>query len=137
MLREPRVPPCVLSGWWFSLWDLWEYCLVHSIVLPMGLQIPLVPWVLSIAPPLGTLCSVQWLSESIHLYISQALAEPLRRQIYQAPISKHLLASTIVSGFGNCIWDGSPGGTVSGWPFIQSLLHTFSLYLPWLFCSPF
>ena len=60
------------------------------------------------------------------LYLSDT-AEPLRRQLYQAPVSKHLLASTIVSGFGNCIWDGSPGGAVSGWPFLQSLLHTLSL----------
>ena len=35
-----------------------------------------------LAPPLGTLCSVQWLAESIHLCICPALAEPLRRQIY-------------------------------------------------------
>jgi hypothetical protein len=48
------------------------------------------------------------------------------------------LASTIVSGFGDCIWDGSPGGTVSRWPFLQSLLHTLSPYfLLWVFCSPF
>ena len=59
--------------------------------------------------------------------IFQALAEPLRRQLYQAPVSKLLLASTIVSGFGDCIWDGSPGGAVSGWPFLQSLLHFFCL----------
>ena len=26
----------------------------------------------------------------------------------------HFLASTKVSAFGDCIWDGSPGGTVSG-----------------------
>jgi hypothetical protein len=38
----------------------------------------------------------------------QALAKPLRRNLYQASVIKHLLASTIVSGFGNCIWDGSP-----------------------------
>ena len=44
---------------------------------------------------------------------SQALAESLRRQLYQAPVSKHLLASTIVSGFGDCIRDGSPGVAVS------------------------
>jgi hypothetical protein len=37
---------------------------------------------------------------NIHFCICQALAEPLRRQLYQAPVSKHLLASTIVSGFG-------------------------------------
>jgi hypothetical protein len=43
---------------------------------------------------------------SICLYICQALAEPLKRQLYQAPVSTHLLASTIVSGFVDCIWKG-------------------------------
>jgi hypothetical protein len=60
---------------------------------------------------------------SIHFCICQTLAEPLRRELNQAPVSKHLLASTIVSGFVDCIWDGSPGGAVSGWSFLQSLLH--------------
>jgi hypothetical protein len=73
----------------------------------MGLQTPSAPLVLSLAPPLGALCSVQWLAESIHLCICQALAEPLKRQLYQAPVIKHLLTFTIVSGFGDCIWDGS------------------------------
>ena len=40
-------------------------------------------------------------------------SEPLRRQLYPASVSKHLLAFTIVSGFGYCIWDGSPSGAVS------------------------
>ena len=35
---------------------------------------------------------------SIHFCISQALAETLRRQLYQGSVSKLLLASTIVSG---------------------------------------
>jgi hypothetical protein len=39
-----------------------------------------------------TLCSVQWLAESIHLSICQALAEPLRRQLYKAPVSKQFAA---------------------------------------------
>jgi hypothetical protein len=34
---------------------------------------------------------------SIHFCICQALAELLRRQLYQAPVCKLLLASTIVS----------------------------------------
>jgi hypothetical protein len=77
------------------------------------------------------------LAVSICLCICKALAWPLRRQPYQAPFSKHFLASEIVSGFGNCIWDKSPGGTVSGWPFLQSLLYTLSPYLLlWVFCSP-
>jgi hypothetical protein len=60
--------------------------------------------------------------------IGQALAQPLRRQLYQAPVSMHFLASAIVSGFGVCIWDGSPGGAVYGGSFLQSLLPILSLY---------
>jgi hypothetical protein len=56
MQLEPRVPPCVIFGWWFSPWELWGYWLVLVVVPPMGLQ---TPWVLSLAPPLGILCSVQ------------------------------------------------------------------------------
>jgi hypothetical protein len=107
-------PSMILFGWWFSPWELWGYWLVNIVFPPMGLQTPSAPWVLSLVPPLGTLCLVQWLAESIHLCICQALVESLRRQLYQAPVSKHLLASTIVSRFGDCIWDGSPGKAVSG-----------------------
>jgi hypothetical protein len=80
----------------------------------MGLQTPPAPWVLSLAPSLRTLYSVQWMAVSIHCCICQALAEPLRRQLDQTPVSKLLLASTIVSGFGGCLWDGFPGRAVSG-----------------------
>jgi hypothetical protein len=51
-------------------WTSWGNWLVHIVVPPMELQTPLAPWVLSLDPPLGTLCSVQWLTESIHLYLS-------------------------------------------------------------------
>ena len=75
-----------------------EVLLVNIVVLPMGLR---TPSVLSVTPPLLTPCSVQ---------------------LYRAPVSKHFLASAIVSGFGDCIFGGPPGRTVSGWPFLQSLL---------------
>jgi hypothetical protein len=78
----------------------------------MGLLTTSAHWVLSLAPSLGTLCPVQWMAVSIHFWICQALTGSLKRQLYQAPVSKHLLASTIVPGFGDCIWDGSLGGTV-------------------------
>ena len=74
----------------------------------MGLQTPSAPWVLSLVSPLGTLCSVQWLAESIHLCICQALAEPLRRQLYQAPVSKLLLAYAI--------WAETKGMTIQRLP---------------------
>jgi hypothetical protein len=35
------------------------YWLVHIVVLPLGLQIPLAPWVLSLAPPLEALWSMK------------------------------------------------------------------------------
>jgi hypothetical protein len=126
MQLEPWVPPCILFG--LVPGSSRGHWLVHIRVPPMWLQAPSATSVLSLASPLGTLCSVQWLAESIHLCICQALAEPLRRQLYQAHVSKHLWESTVVSGFSDCIWDGSPGGTVSGWSFPQSLLYTLYLY---------
>ena len=88
--------------------ELW---LVDLVVLPMELQTPSAPSVHS--PPLGTPWSVQWMAASIYLCIGQALAEPLRRQPYQAPVSMHFLASTIVSMFDDCVWAELPGGTGS------------------------
>jgi hypothetical protein len=39
--------------------QLLGYWLVHIVVPPIGLQTPLAPWVLSLAPSLGALCSIQ------------------------------------------------------------------------------
>jgi hypothetical protein len=101
----------------------------HGLLLPlMPDKTPSAPLVLLLTPPLGSLCSVQWMAARICICIGQDLAEPLRRQMYQAPVSKHFLASAIVRGFGGCIWDESPGRAVSGWPFLQSLLHSLFLY---------
>jgi hypothetical protein len=61
--------------------------------------------VLPLTPPLGPLCSVRWLAMCI--CFGQDLAEPLRL-LYQAPVSKHFLASTVVSGFGVCMWGWTP-----------------------------
>ena len=40
---EPQNPPCVLFGWWFSLWELWGCWLVNTVVPPMRLQTPSSP----------------------------------------------------------------------------------------------
>jgi hypothetical protein len=119
---EPQVPPCVFFDWWFSSKELWGHWLVHVDVPPMGLQTPSAPWVLSLAPSLGALCSIQWMTVSIYFCICQALAEALRRHLYQAPVSRFFLASALVTGFGGFLWDRSPSGAVSGWSFLQSLL---------------
>ena len=54
MRLEPWVSPCVLLGWWFSPWELWDVWLVDMVVPPVGLQIPSAPAVLSLTPPFGT-----------------------------------------------------------------------------------
>jgi hypothetical protein len=73
----PWVSPCVLFGWCFSSWELWGVWLVDVTVLPMELHTPAAPLVLSLTPPLttplGTLCSVQWLTVSICLGILENL----------------------------------------------------------------
>jgi hypothetical protein len=60
------------------------------------------------------------------LYLSGTGSVFVRRQLYQAPVSKHLLASTIVSG--NCIWDGSPvGQSLNGLSFSFCSKHCLSI----------
>ena len=120
--------PCVRIGWWCSPWELCAFWFVDIVVLPMRLQTPSAPTDLALTSPIRVPCSVQCLAVYICICIGQVLAEPPRRHPYQAPVSKHFLASAIVSGFGVCIWDGSPGGAVSGWPFFRSLLHSLSLH---------
>jgi hypothetical protein len=92
---KPCVSPCVLLGWWWRPWQLW---LVDIVVLPMGLQISSAPSVLSLTPPLGSPCSVQWLASSMHLCICQALAKPLWRQLYQALVSKIIILNSGIYG---------------------------------------
>jgi hypothetical protein len=62
----------------------------------------------------------------MHLCICQALGESLKRQLYQGPVSMYFLASTIVSGFGVCIWmDPQEGQSLNGPSF--SLCSTLCL----------
>jgi hypothetical protein len=70
MQLEPRVTLCVFFDWWFSPRELWGHCLVYIVVLPRGLQTPSAPLVLFLAPSLGTLCSIQWMTEYPLLYLS-------------------------------------------------------------------
>jgi len=114
----------MVFGWWFSPREL----RLVGIVVHMGLQAPSAPSILSLIPPIGTLFSVQWLVASIHLCICQALAKPLRRQLYQVPVSIHFLASSILPSLvAVYIWAGSAGGAGSECPFLQSLNKQYIL----------
>ena len=53
-----------------------------------------------LSPIVGCIC----------ICFSQVLAEPLRGQLYKAPVSKLFLASAVLPGFGICRCNGSQGG---------------------------
>jgi hypothetical protein len=73
------------------------------------------------------------------LYLSSAGTASQETAIISVSHPKAFFGIHILSEFGDCIWDeSSSSGTVSGWPFLQSLFHTLSLYLLlWVFWSPF
>jgi hypothetical protein len=130
MQLEPWVSPCVLFGWWFRPWELrgggvsrgvligWYCCSSYKIANPFSS--------FTLSP--NSSIRVPMLSPMVgcHICIGQALAELLKGQSYQAFVNKCFLASAIVWGFGVCRWNGSLGGAVSGWSFLQSWLW------PWL-----
>jgi len=101
MQLKPWVSPCIVFEKWLSPWKRW---LVGIFVLT-GMKAPSIPSILPLIPPTGTPFSVQWFAASIHLCICHTLAEPIRRQLYQSPISMYL-ASEILSSFGGhmCIY---------------------------------
>jgi hypothetical protein len=102
----------------------------------MGLQTPSAPSVLSLMLLLGILCSVQLLSMSICLCISQALEEPLRRKQYQKigvhvqwQISAPQSLGTETGGFPVPGW-----GTWSAWNTHKQMLKMQNK-IPCLSCS--
>ena len=48
-----------------------------------------------------------------------------------------LVGICLVSGFGGGLWDGSPGGAVSGWSCLQPLVETVSVTPSMGILSPF
>jgi hypothetical protein len=86
---------------WLEVWSMRALrCLINWYCCSFyGIQSPSVPSVLLLALPIWFLGSDQWLAVSICIFLNQVLAELLRGQLYQAPVSKHILASAIVSYF--------------------------------------
>jgi len=98
------VPPCVLIGWWFRPWEVWWGLVGWYCHFLMGLQTPsflqlflkLLLW--------GSPFSIQWLAATLLICSSSsALVEALMRHAYLDPVSKHFLASVIVTGFADWV----------------------------------
>ena len=125
MELEPWVVPWVLFGWWFSPWDLrglvgWNCCSSFGVTNPFSSFRSYSNSFIG-HPVLGPVVGCKHPC----LYLSGSGRDSL---LYQAPVSKHFLAFTVVLRFGVHISDGPIHRTVSGWPFLQSLLHTLSTY---------
>ena len=117
----PWVTPCVLLRWWFRPWKHW----LVDVVLPMGIQ----------TPSAEEAEALLWAFNSIYVRLWQSVSGDSYTRFLP---TWTFLASTIVSVFGNCIWDESPGGALSGCHFLLSLSYTLSLYLlQWVLCYPF
>ena len=102
--------------------------MVDIVVLFMGLQIPSTPSVLFLTPPFGDpVLSPMVGCEQPPLYLPGS-GRANQDTAISASCQEALLGIPNIVWFGDYIWDGSPGGAVSGWPFFQSLLHTLSPY---------
>jgi hypothetical protein len=104
MQLEPWVPPCKLFGWCIMSWELWvsSYCCSsHGAANPLCSLGPFSSCFIGdlvLSPMVG--CKHQ----PLHLSGTGGASQG---QLYQAPVSKHLLESTVLSGFGDCTLDGS------------------------------
>jgi hypothetical protein len=98
---ELRVPLCLLFGWGFSAWQLWgSGHLVGAYCCSMELQTHLAASVLALTFPLESPQSVAWLYSSTSVFVR------LWKSFSGDHYTRCFLASTIVSGFDVCRWDG-------------------------------
>jgi hypothetical protein len=96
-----------------------------DIVLPIELQSPSSPSVTSLAFPLESLGSVQWLVMNICNVLVRCW-QNLSGNSHTRLLSANASFASVL-GFGVYRWNGSLGGAVSGWPFLQPLINFLSL----------
>jgi hypothetical protein len=88
------------------------YWLVHNVVPPIGLQIPLAPWLLSLAPPLGAMGMILSMSQSIRKIEPEKVA-PFSQAVTQVeryrhqPTHKTFNPKFILSTRNASSWDGA------------------------------
>jgi hypothetical protein len=128
MRLETWVPSCVLLGWWFSPWSSWGsgWLTLLFFIWILNPYSSFNPF--SKSSIQDTMLRPMVGCEHLPLHLSGS-GRATQETAISGSSQHSLLTSIIVSVFGVCIWDGSPGGTVCGWTFLRSLLHNLSLYL--------
>jgi hypothetical protein len=122
-----QLKPCVLLCWWLSSWKLWGDLVGWYCCSSYGVANTFNSFSPFSNPSIGD----QWLAANICLCICRASQETSISGSFQ-----HALLGIIVSGFGNCIWDGSPLWD-SLWVAFPSVsaLHFVFIFAPGEFCS--
>ena len=119
MWTEPWVPPCVLFGWWNRQQELQGSGWLTLLLLLGGFKtIQLLQFLLQLLHP-GPFAQPMVGCDHPPLHLpgsGRAFQETAISDSHQQV--QYVLASSIASRFGVCIWDASPGGAFSGWPFL-------------------
>jgi hypothetical protein len=85
MWPEPWVPPCVLFGWWSSLWELWGSGLLTLLLSPWGCKPPELLWPFSnsfIRDPHTHSNGWLWASASVVVRLWQSRSEDSHIRLY-------------------------------------------------------
>ena len=77
------------------------YWLVHIVVPPIGLQFPLAPWVISLAPPLGAVVTHPIADCDHPLLCLLGPGIVSQERAITGPFSEILLVYAMVSAFGS------------------------------------
>ena len=127
---EPWVPPCTLFGLWSSSQEQWGTWQVDTVALPYRAAKSLSSFSPFANFSIGDPVLSPMVSFNIHFCICQTLEEPLRRQPYQAPVSKHFPASSIAFRFDDSIrWIPRWGSLWLTFPSV-STPHFISIFPP-------
>jgi len=118
-------PPCILLGWWSSLWEHYgQSMLFYGVLIPLCSSSPL---------PASQRCPWAQSDGSNHSHpiisIGHLLAQPPTEQLHQVPVSKYLLTTAKMLGL--VYVDRMNPQVGQSLDDLQSLLYFLSLYFVW------
>ena len=120
----PWASPCILFSWCLSFWKFPGVQVSWHSWSSWRVAIPFRAFKCYPNSFIGVNNSIQCLSMAICFYLSQLLSRASQRAALLGSCLE--TQHSIVSGIGACPWDRSQTGPVTGWPFLQSLLHFLS-----------
>ena len=102
------------------------YCSLNGVAIPLSSSSPS-----SRSPTRFPELTLMFGSKHPHLYWSVA-GQASQVTVTLGSCQQVPLDHSNNGGLGVCKHDGSPGGTVPCWPFLQSLFHVLSMFFPFV-----